>query len=213
MCGCGFGRAQLSGERKKMKRVLVLVAILALAAGMSFAQEAPASKIEVFGGYSLLNVRASAMGQRNMSINANADGWNSALTLNLTKNFGITTDFAGYYKGFSDESPMNVSLRSHSVMIGPKVSFPTGRVKPFAHVLFGVNRISASGSDLPAGSQKKIETSFATAVGGGVDVQVSKHVALRMGQFDFFRTRHVGDMTFGQNNLRFSTGVVFNFGK
>jgi predicted metalloprotease with PDZ domain len=50
-----------------------------------------------------------------------------------------------------------------------------------------------------------------------VDLKVSNHVAVRLGQADYLYTKH--DFSFGvpgvsdhQNNLRFSTGVVFRFG-
>jgi hypothetical protein len=49
-------------------------------------------------------------------------------------------------------------------------------------------------------------TSFAMALGGGVDLRVGKRIDLRLIQFDYTPT------FFGsgrQNNFRISTGVVF----
>jgi hypothetical protein len=46
------------------------------------------------------------------------------------------------------------------------------------------------------------------AFGGGADVTLNKTFAVRVGQFDYLMTRFGGD---SQNNVRFSTGVVFKF--
>jgi opacity protein-like surface antigen len=84
------------------------------------------------------------------------------------------------------------------------VRFPnSSRLTPFAHALFGGGRISGSafGGSLSS-------TDFTWAAGGGLDVNLSRSFAVRIGQADFVQTRVAGS---GQNNLRFATGIVLKF--
>jgi opacity protein-like surface antigen len=116
--------------------------------------------------------------------------------------------------------------RSYTFLFGPVVSFRGDRITPFVHALFGGNHISTDAFDIvgvtgavPAGS----ETAFAMAFGGGLDVKLTHHFALRLGQFDYAFTKHCGNL-FGtgcalgvgtapaahQNNFHFSTGIVIH---
>jgi hypothetical protein len=65
--------------------------------------------------------------------------------------------------------------------------------------MFGVGHVNANagGSD----------TSFSTAIGGGVDYRLFHVVGWRF-QGDYLQTRFFGAT---QNNLRFSTGIVLHF--
>ena len=74
-----------------------------------------------------------------------------------------------------------------------------GKVRPFAEALFGASHVS--------GGIEGSDTSFATAVGGGLDYKIIKPVAWRF-QGDYVQTRLFGAT---QNNVRISTGIVFRF--
>ncbi len=167
-----------------MKRALLVVCVILAVAGLALAQEAP--KAEVFGGYSYLRINP---GQGIDGVNAN--GWEAALTGNVTKNFGITADFSGHYAQGG---------HAYTYVFGPQIAVRADKVKPFAHALFGANTIGGSGVS---------DTSYALVFGGGVDVHATKVVGIRLGQFDYVRTHHAD---LGQNNFRFSTGVVFSLG-
>jgi len=54
------------------------------------------------------------------------------------------------------------------------------------------------------------ETDFAFALGGGPDLKVSKHFAVRVGQFDYEFVNSSGGGH--QNDFRYSGGVVFALG-
>jgi opacity protein-like surface antigen len=51
-------------------------------------------------------------------------------------------------------------------------------------------------------------TDFTWAAGGGVDANLSRNFAIRLGQADFLQTRVSGS---SQNNFRYSTGIVLKF--
>jgi opacity protein-like surface antigen len=80
------------------------------------------------------------------------------------------------------------------------VSFSVGRFRPFAGALFGGARVDVNNG---VGS----DTSFATALGGGLDYKIIKPVAWRF-QGDYVETRFFAA---SQNNVRISTGIVFRF--
>jgi hypothetical protein len=67
-----------------------------------------------------------------------------------------------------------------------------------------------SASDLSASVSN---TSFALATGGGLDYAVTNRISIRLGQADYFLTRHFNDIGApNQNNFRVSAGIVFTFG-
>jgi opacity protein-like surface antigen len=175
-----------------MRRVLVTLALVSMIALPMLAQEN--SKAEIFGGYQYtrINPGAGVSGE-------NFNGWNSAFTANLNQWLGVTADISGAYKDFS-----GVSAKQHNFLFGPTVSYNySGKVKPFAHVLFGVSHADAGFSGTGAS-----DNAFAMAFGGGADVAVHKNIAVRVAQFDYLLTRFGGD---SQNNVRLSTGLVFRF--
>jgi hypothetical protein len=78
-----------------------------------------------------------------------------------------------------------------------------GKVRPFAHALFGAGHISTSGGFGLSSS----DTSFAYALGGGVDYHLIPLVSWRV-QADLLQTRFFSST---QNNVRISTGIAIRF--
>jgi Outer membrane protein beta-barrel domain len=177
-----------------MKKYIVLLGVLLLGVLPLLAQsEFPRG--EVFGGYSYLNVDTSGLTSR-QSLN----GWNAQANVNFNKWLGLTGDFGGYYG-----SPFHVSVHDYSFLFGPTVTYRTEHFAPFFHALFGGNHIDASLEGSSGG-----DTAFAMAFGGGVDVPVKGSFGIRVAQVDWLRTQHFNT---NQNNIRLSTGIIFNFGK
>ena len=175
--------------RKALTMLAALVCMIALPA---IAQEN--SKAEIFGGYQYTRINPGSGAS-----SENFNGWNTAFTANLNQWLGVTADISGAYKDFS-----GVSAKEHNFLFGPTVSYTNSeKVKPFAHVLFGVSHAGAGFSGIGVS-----DNAFAMAFGGGADVTLNKNFAVRVGQFDYLMTRFGGD---SQNNLRFSTGVIYRF--
>ena len=158
-----------------MKKTLLLMIGLLVFCSPSIAQDF--KPVEVFGGYQFAHAQP----------NANGNGWNVALTGNLTRSIGITGDFSGNYESGS-------SL--YTYMVGPTFSLRTERVTPFAHALFG-------------GAHANGSNAFSMAIGGGLDVNAGEHVALRVIQADWLSFRRSGESSNG--NVRVSAGLVFRF--
>jgi hypothetical protein len=49
-------------------------------------------------------------------------------------------------------------------------------------------------------------------LGGGLDVNVSRHIAIRAAQADWLYTQFPNGVDNRQNNLRITAGIVFRFG-
>ena len=81
-----------------------------------------------------------------------------------------------------------------------------GRVYPSVQALFGSERFSAGINGVGSGSTN----AFATALGGGADVTVTRHVSLRVLQFDYLYTHFSGA---SQNNFRLQSGIVWRIGR
>jgi opacity protein-like surface antigen len=151
-------------------------------------------KAEVFGGYQLTRINPG-----NGVDGQNYNGWNASVTANVNSWLGVTGDLSGGYKGIA-----GVDTNVYNFLFGPTVSYRhSDKLKPFAHVLFGVSRASAGFGGVSAS-----DNAFAMAFGGGADVRLNKNFAIRVGQFDYLMTRFGSDT---QNNIRLSTGVVVRF--
>lgn len=178
---------------KKMAAVTIAVFMLTFVA---YAQnETP--KAEVTGGYSLFHADVPS------GVDNTWHGWNAEATVYANRYFGITGNFGGNY-----HTQAGVSVHDYQFLFGPTLKYRASRVEPFAHVLFGGNHLSASGLGV-SGS----DTAFALAVGGGIDVPVSRHFGIRVGEFDYLLTKH-DTAPFGgnsQNNFRFTAGIQIRF--
>jgi hypothetical protein len=93
----------------------------------------------------------------------------------------------------------NANVTEKNYLFGPRLSVPVGRFRPFGEAMFGAGHVNANS----AGS----DTSFATALGGGIDYRLFRLVGWRF-QGDYVQTRFFGTH---QNNVRLSTGLVIHF--
>src|SRR5262249_31751162 len=126
-----------------------LVSILLFAAHAS-AQE-PA-RFQVYGGYSLLHPNLPDfdfdpfVSKTSESLLGNLSGWNTGITLGLTRNLGIAADFSRYYKNFNtsiDGSDFDANLRANTFLFGPQITKQGEQLRPFARALFGAAHGSA----------------------------------------------------------------------
>lgn len=171
-----------SEEDTMRKRVTLLALLVTVFLVVPLA--AHAQSTEVYGGYSFVRLNPGG---------ANSNGWDASLTEKLFKVVGVTADFGGTYNSSS-----GVKTSLNTFLFGPQVSLPAP-VSPFVHALFGAARVSSSGTS---------STSFASAVGGGIDIHPIPLIGLRLIQIDYLNT-HFGNTR--QNDFRLSAGVVLHF--
>lgn len=180
---------------------LVILFSLTLLTGVAAAQDG--SRAELFGGYEYFHASSGTSGVDSFNLN----GWDVAASGFVNHYLGVTADFSGTY-GTPNVLGTGVSTHVYTYLFGPTVRAASGKLQPFAHVLFGGAHISGS---VNAGGGLMLSTSdsgFAWAAGGGIDYKVAPRIGLRLGQFDFLQTHISGDT---QNNFRYSAGVVIHF--
>ena len=175
-----------------MKKVVVCLTLAFLFAIPVLAQDS--YRAEIFGGYQYTRVNpgSGVSGE-------NFNGWNASATGNVNSWFGVTGDISAGYKNIS-----GVDTNVYNFLFGPTFSYNKAEhFKPFVHTLFGFSHASAGFGGFSAS-----ENAFAMALGGGVDLGVNKHFAVRLVQADYLMTRFSSET---QNNARISTGLVFRF--
>ncbi|MBV9209147.1 MAG: outer membrane beta-barrel protein [Acidobacteria bacterium] len=203
---------------------------------------------EVFVGYSNLQAEGLPSGDQNNTFSNNLfgdrtglHGFNSEFTYYLTRHFGLTADFSFNQRRRSFTTTVaggtatlqnSLDTRVVNILGGPQVRFPNQtRATPFVHALFGVanTRFEAEAEQTTAGgtftnSFTTNATDFAMALGGGLDINVSDRVALRVFQIDynpvFLRNRSINILgqagaiqpqrleSNRQDNIRLSFGVT-----
>jgi hypothetical protein len=175
---------------------LTTIAFLLLVPAASSAQIP--TRGNVFFGYSYGSADFSSAGRTNLN------GWNGSLEGKVLPWVGFVADLSGLYgsQNISAVLASKVNTSVNSVVLGPRVSVAVGKFTPFAHTLFGVSHLHDSASGL-----SESDTSFATALGGGIDYRLIHGIGWRV-QADMLQTRFFSGT---QNNLRLSTGVVLHF--
>ena len=179
-----------------MTRWGLLCAGILLMAGIASAQEAP--KVEVFGGYSYLY---SSIGGGFRGTNYDLGG-SGSVAFNFNNWFGVVGDVGGYHTGnFANQ---HFSANVISYMGGPKFAYRADKTTLFVQTLFGGAHSSLAGTGF---------NSFAMALGGGADINISEHFAVRPAQVEYILTRfqYFNGTPNSQNNVRFSAGVVIKF--
>lgn len=184
-----------------MRKLYVIVLMFFISAGLASAQ-VPTSG-NVFFGYSFYNTDLSSIDR------ANTNGWEGTLEGKVLPFVGIIADFDGHYgsQNFIGPCPpvpgpcgkVNENITEHNILFGPRVSASVGKFRPFAEAMFGLGHVNVHSA--------ATDTSFATALGGGLDYHLVRLVAWRF-QGDFVQTRFFGTH---QNNARISTGIVIHF--
>jgi len=185
-------------KEEAVVRTKSLFVALVLSACTSLAS-AQVPKGNVFFGYSY------ASADLNSNDRSNLNGWEASLEGKFLPFIGIVADFSGHYgtNNFPSSSTVfNVDGREYNFLFGPRVSASVGKIRPFAHALFGAGHVSANGQGYSAS-----DTAFSSALGGGLDYHLFPALAWRF-QGDYLQTRFFGNT---QNNGRFSTGIVLNF--
>ena len=186
----------------KLKAVLCLLAFASLFSVALSAQDAP--KVDIFAGYSYVRANPGTSGTDGFNLH----GGSASIAYNLNSWLGGVADFGGYHSGDILGTGVDGTLSTY--LFAPRVSYRRlSHFTPFGQVLFGVAHIAGSNGL----SFSTSNNSFAMALGGGVDANVTHHFSLRPIEVDYLLSRfnEFGNGAQNQNNLRVSTGVVFHF--
>jgi outer membrane protein OmpA-like peptidoglycan-associated protein len=209
-------RSQNSCGRVAVLR-LAVVAVLCSVGALATAQDQPAPKWELFGGYSFFDPGANVHGllpggllPAASRLESNPRGVGVGVTYNFNRWFGLTADASGHWD--SNETGLTGRIDDaafYNVFMGPKLTLRSHYFSPFIEALVGWHRLSP---DLFKGDDR-----FGFMAGGGLDLNLNRHFALRLIRGDFVFSNH----QFGPNStvpatdargVRLQSGVVFMFG-
>jgi len=202
-----------------MRKVVLPILLFLFCGAYAIAQDG--AKVEIGAGWNYLHFDTGGAG-KNVSEDSTSglfiDG-----TFYVRKWVGLTADFEYNQKNFPAGTlnpALGVDSNLLSLMFGPRFKGHYGRVEPFGHGLFGFARVSVKPAE--PGAINTSDTAFAMKFGGGVDVAVVRHFAVRVGELNYYLTKFGTTDCFPaptgfpcglngkgtQNNFTFSTGIV-----
>ena len=208
-----------------MRKIIAVIAAVPMFALVAAATDVP--KMETFLGYNYVRFNPNS----DVFPSFNANGGGGQFVYNFNKWIGGVVDVGAVTRGSFDN--FNVDATVINFVAGPRITYHNhSRFVPFGQVLFGGAYATASlpvtvtggGAIVPPGiilppivaaRVNASNTGFAMMAGGGLDIKVSKHIALRPIGADYYLTRIpsllTGD-TSNRNNFRYSAGINFLMG-
>jgi hypothetical protein len=164
-------------ERRKARlSQIAAIAVASLLFSVAANAQVPTSG-NVFAGYSYYNSSPLFLETSRGSLS----GWAGSLegkvlpwvglVADVNRIYGSALAFCAAPAGVAPGSCSSASVHEENVVFGPRVSVSMRKLRPFAEILVGAGHVSANG----AGS----DTSFATALGGGMDYILIRPIAWR----------------------------------
>lgn len=151
----------------------------------------------IYFGYSLNN------GTTGLTNSGTLNGWEGSLEGMVFPHVGLVADVSQQFGTLTIRGLGPASERTTSFLFGPRVSVRIGPVRPFVHALFGAAHLHEDAGIYGHND----ETSYAHALGGGIDYRVAPRLSWRL-QLDSLDTHHHNSW---QDNMRFSTGLALRF--
>jgi hypothetical protein len=172
------------------KAAVILIVLVIFCGNLpAGAQDMP--RLQVFGGYSFTRFDSKSFGFANQT---NLNGYTFAPAYNLLYGFGVVAELSGQY---------GTKLNFRDLAVGPQFLHARGNSRFFARVLVGDARTLIQVANTEG------DTARAVVLGGGMDRDISPRFAIRLFQVDYIHSTLFKDT---QNNLRFSTGLVYHWG-
>jgi Outer membrane protein beta-barrel domain len=196
---------------------LAAIVVLCVIGTIAAAQDQPAPKWEIFGGYSFFDPATNVHGllpggvlPASSRVESNPRGVGGSVTYNFNRWFGLTADGSGHWGSGENGISSRIDDASfYSASMGPKLTFRTHYFSPFVEALVGWHSLD---SDLFQSDNR-----FGFMAGGGLDLNLTRHFALRLIRGDFVFSNH----QYGPSSIvpatdvrgvRLQSGVVFMFG-
>ena len=186
--------------RMTVRNLLLWSAATTLIANTCWGQK-PAPRQEVDLAFTYLAERSnSTVGQFFWR-----QGGTFELSAEVAHGLGIAMNIAGSQA--SNINGTGVDLNTLTTTFGPRYTWHHRKLAVFGQGLIGESHAWNSLFPQTGGAVSDFNT-FALQVGGGVDLRVKRHFAIRPIQADWVRTQFPNATTGVQNNLRLGAGVV-----
>jgi len=210
--------SQLKSHPRRLATMLpAVLAVLCMFAARASAQDQPAPKWELYGGYSLFYPNSDVHGELpgallplSSHLETNPRGLGASVTYNFNRWFGLTLDTSSHWGSRESTLPRRIDDAAFSTLsFGPKITFRHHRLSPFLEVLVGDHRL------MPDAFHDVDKLGL--MIGGGLDINLSRHVALRLIRADYVYSNYqYGDRAVTPRTeirgLRAQAGLNFMFG-
>lgn len=143
------------------------------------------------------------------------NGGNAQIEVPVMKKFSMIGEFGLESQTISSSNGAQASLTLQTYSVGARYrpALRHGVWSPFAETLAGVSHATGSAvSGLNAGA-KNASASFLFTAGGGVDLRINSHVALRVAEIDYMLTTVDNGSNNHQNNLRLGAGFILRWSR
>ena len=188
--------------------LLLTIAVVSTAPAAAQTASAPNAKPspELAITYTYLHANAPPGGCACFSMN----GGGVSFAYPVSHSFSVVTEAGAVTAGNVNSTGLDLTLSNY--LAGGRYSLRHfSRFTPFGQILLGAAH--ASGDLAPDQLGIGSSTAFAMAAGGGLDLSLTHHVAVRLFQTDYLLTLFSNRVNDRQNIFRFSTGIVTHFGK
>jgi hypothetical protein len=192
-----------------MRKLCVSVVTVVLVSIAAQAQDKP-PVVEIYGGYLYLNFDL-ALDPVTRPGRQNANGVGLNVAGNFNNWFGVVGDFSYNTKDVAipEFGGLKAAARNLYFLAGPRLSMRRERTTLFAQALAGVGHTRVDIGGVPK------FTDLAFGLGGGLDINANKRIAIRAFQFDYLPSRTTNDFTKDKvwlHNIRAQVGIVLKLG-
>jgi hypothetical protein len=229
----GISFPQLQGDIEMMKRSLTVAGLTLLSALVASAwpQDQEFPKWETFLGYDFVRFNPNS----DFIPSFNANGGSGQFAYNFNRWIGLAFDAGAVNKGVLNQYPWDTTVANFTA--GPRFSWRKwSRFRLYGQVLFGgfyattsapIAILTADNAVIPPGFNvvpggpttarvNASTTGFAMLAGGGLDIKLARHIAIRPFEASYYLTRFPTFFTNGTrsniNNFRYSGGINFTWG-
>jgi opacity protein-like surface antigen len=209
-------------------RSVLVAGVVLLFGTAAFGQDY--AKVEVPLNYSFMRFNPE---NSNIVSGFSLNGGGGGVAVYINHWIGIQGDFQGYAslnKTFvfpataGSPCPAGCNVKASGDLftynVGPVLKYRSEHFEPFVETLFGGAHSNTyqnlqkacAGTCTTTGNPSN--NTFDFIIGGGIDIPLTKSIAIRPAQFDFVLTRFGNSFTGGNNNqsnFRYNAGIVFRF--
>ena len=187
-------------------KILYALTLILLSATYPRAEAQTTSRADLALGYTYIHSNAPPDGCGCFHFN----GGSVSASWKLNSWWRIAGQFSAAHAGNISSSTLSPTITTY--LIGPRYKLAKGshRVVPFSNLLLGAAHVSDG--YFPDGSSSSTSaTAFAMAAGGGMDISVGKHIAIRPIEANYLFTHFPNAVNSRQNNFSLTSGIVFRF--
>ena len=187
-------------------KILYALTLILLSATYPRAEAQVTSRADLALGYTYIHSNAPPDGCGCFHFN----GGSVSASWKLNSWWRIVGQFSAAHAGNISSSTLSPTITTY--LIGPRYKLAKGshRVVPFGNLLLGAAHVSDG--YFPDGSSSSTSaTAFAMAAGGGMDISVGKHIAIRPIEANYLFTHFPNAVNSRQNNFSLTSGIVFRF--